>query len=218
MDAAKILFILGAGAFTLLSPCGYPALVAYLSYYFGSKISLRKTVRGGSIAAVGFLTVFVAVGLVPALVGQEVLHYVPILTVVSGVIIIVIGIFTVFGRKLIIRIPSLATSTRSDLLGLFILGLAFGMATAACSAPIFLTIILLAMTSGGVQEVIITFLIYSLGMMVPLVISGVLIATARQTILKRLVAIRPWFDKISGFLIILVGIYLIYYYFKTYWL
>jgi cytochrome c-type biogenesis protein len=218
MHVPEILFVLSAGALTLLSPCGYPLFLAYLSYYVGSKIPLKKVIGGASVAAVGFLTVFVAIGLMPAFLGQVVLHYVPILIVVAGLIVIVFGMVTLCGGKLSIRMLSFGPTTRSGLSGLFVFGLAFGMATAACSAPIFLTIILLAMTSGGIPDVLFTFLIYAVGMAVPVVISGLLVATAREALLKRLVKMRPWLDKISGALMILIGIYLIYYYLDTYWL
>jgi len=218
LHVTEFLFILSAGALTLLSPCGYPLFVAYLSYYVGCRTPLRKVIGGGSVAATGFLTVFIAIGITPAFLGQMALHYIPVLEVVAGIIVIVFGAVTLFGGKLLIHVPSIKTATRSGLVGLYIFGLAFGMATAACSAPIFLTIILLAMTVGGVTDVIFTFLIYALGMAVPVVVSGLLVATARETVLKRIVGMRPWLDKISGVLMILIGVYLVYYYIDTYWL
>jgi len=217
MHLTQIAFILSAGALTLLSPCGYPLFVAYLSYYIGSKVPFKKVISGGTVAALGFLAVFVAIGIMPAVLGQMALHYIPVLEVIAGVIVIVFGTVTFFGAKLPIHVPSMAPSTRSGLSGLFIFGLAFGMATAACSAPIFLAIILLAMTSGGIPDVIFTFLIYALGMGVPVVVSGLLVATAREAVLRRLVRMRPLLDKISGALMIIVGVYLIYYYLDTYW-
>jgi cytochrome c biogenesis protein CcdA len=72
------------------------------------------------------------------------------------------------------------------------------------------------MTSGGILEVTLTFLVYALGMSVPVVVSGILVATAREAALKRLVRMRPWLDKASGVIMILVGVYLIYYYLTTY--
>ena len=218
MHVAEIVFVLSAGALTLLSPCGYPLFLAYLSYYIGSRIPLKKVLGGGSVAAAGFLTVFALIGLMPAFLGQAVLHYVPILIVVAGLIVIVFGVATLCGTKLPIRMISFGPTTRPGLSGLFLFGLAFGMANAACSAPIFITIILLAMTSGGIFDVVFTFLIYAMGMAVPVVISGLLVATAREGLLKRLVRMRPWLDKISGALMVFIGIYLIYYYLDTYWL
>jgi len=215
-EFTELTFILSAGALTLLSPCGYPLFIAYLSYYVGSKIPFKKIIAGGSVAAVGFLMVFFAIGIASAVVGQVALHYVPMLQVVAGLIVIVLGIVSLFGAKLPLRIPSFTPSARSGLSGLFVFGVAFGMATAACSIPIFLTIILLAMTSGGILEVTLTFLVYALGMSVPVVVSGILVATAREAALKRLVRMRPWLDKASGVIMILVGVYLIYYYLTTY--
>jgi cytochrome c biogenesis protein CcdA len=218
MQVAETLFVLSAGALTLLSPCGYPLFVAYLLYYVGSRIPLRKVICGASVVSVGFLTVFVAIGLAPAFAGQIVLRYVPILIVVAGLIVIAFGAITLSGSKLSIRMPSIGTTGRSGFSGLFIFGLAFGMATAACSAPIFLTITLLAMASGGLLDVLFTFLVYALGMAVPVVVSGLLVATAREAVLRKLMGMRHWLDRISGMLMILVGIYLIYYYISTYWL
>ncbi len=82
-QATEIMFILSAGALTLLSPCGYPLFLAYLSYYIGSKIPVKRVILGGSIAAAGFLTVFSAIGIVPAFAGQVALHYLPLLEVVA---------------------------------------------------------------------------------------------------------------------------------------
>jgi len=218
MDAAEIAFALSAGAFTVVSPCGYPVLIAYLSYYAGSKIAIRKAFVGASLVAVGFLTVFVVIGLLPAVVGRVVFHYVPMLIVVAGIVVVAIGVVTLFGVKLSIRLHSLIPTRQSGLRGQYLFGIAFGMAAAGCPAPIFLTIILLAMTSGGIVEVVSTFLIYALGMGVSVIASGVLVVTARQTFMKRLAGMKPWFDRISGAIMIVVGIYMIYYYFKTYWL
>jgi cytochrome c-type biogenesis protein len=191
--------------------------VAYLSYYLGSKVPFKKVISGGAVAALGYLAVFVAIGIMPAVLGQMALHYIPVLEVIAGVIVIVFGVVIFSGARFPIHVPSLASSTRSGLSGLFIFGLAFGMATAACSAPIFLAIILLAMTSGGIPDVILTFLVYALGMGVPVVVSGLLVATAREAVLRKLVRMRPLLDKISGALMIIVGVYLIYYYLGTYW-
>ena len=217
-QATEIMFILSAGALTLLSPCGYPLFLAYLSYYIGSKIPVKRVVLGGSIASAGFLTVFAAIGIVPAFAGQVALHYLPLLEVVAGAIVIGFGVMMLLGARFSLNFLQVKPSTRSGLTGLFVFGLAFGMATAACSAPIFLTIILLAMASGGLLDVVTTFLIYALGMGVPVVVSGLLVATAREALLRRIVNRRALLNKISGILLILVGVYLIYYYLDSYWI
>jgi hypothetical protein len=53
---------------------------------------------------------------------------------------------------------------------------------------------------------------------VPVVVSGLLVATAREALLRRIVNRRALLNKISGILLILVGVYLIYYYLDSYWI
>lgn len=58
---------------------------------------------------------------------------------------------------------------------------------------------------------IVTFLVYSAGMGIPIILTTILLAKTKDYLLTRIIRAMPWFQKISSFLLISIGIYLILY-------
>lgn len=211
-DPSGLVFIFTAGVLTLVSPCGFPMLPGYVSYYLGAKASYGKTLAGGVVCTLGLLAVFSVVGVVAATFGSFVSQYIPLFEPVAGIIVIVMGVGLIVGIKFPEFIRVSKAPTQSGISGIFLYGLAYGLATMGCSAPIFFSILFYAVATGGFFYSTAVFIVYALGMGLPLVITAILVAKAKKFMLERMFKMTLWFQKIGGIILIMIGAYLIYFY------
>ena len=213
LDLPGLMFIFVAGASALLSPCGFPMLPGYISYYMGSKASLGKAVPSGIACTLGLVTVFSIIGAMGSILGSLINPYIPLLELVAGLATIVLGV----SMLIEIRFPSFSlpikAPKRRGFIGLFLYGAVYGLATLGCSAPIFFAILFWAIAGGRLLNGIITFMIYAMGMGLPLILTTILLSMARELTLKRMVKMLPWLHKISGIILIIIGVYLTYFYY-----
>jgi len=212
LDTVGLLYAFSAGVFALLSPCGFPMLPGYMLYYLGSKTPLTKAVSSGITCAAGLVTVFSLLGILISTLGSIVSQYVPFLQVGAAVITIIMGISIIAEIKIPMPVTKLKPPARKGWMGVFFYGIAYGLATLGCSAPIFFSIFLYAITTGGLLSGTVILMVYAVGMGLPLVTIAVLVAKAKETMLHNVVRATPWIQKISGILLILIGIYLLYHY------
>ena len=63
----------------------------------------------------------------------------------------------------------------------------------------------------------ITFVVYAIGMGLPIIITTIFVVKAKKLMLRRIVKMMPWVQKISGIVLIVIGIYLIYFYYQSYY-
>jgi len=217
LDSSGLIFIFTAGALALLSPCGFPMLPGYISYYIGAKASLEKAVSGGVACTLGLLSVFSAIGVAVSTLGSFVSRYIPLLELVAGLIVVFMGISMIIE----IRFPTFFTISRAPrqrgLVGIFLYGVVYGLATLGCSAPIFFSILFYAVAAGGPLHGMITFVVYVIGMGLPIIVTTILVAKAKKLMLERMVKMIPWFQKISGLVLIIIGVYLIYFYYVSFY-
>ncbi len=215
-DLSGLTLIFTAGGLALLSPCGFPMLPGYISYYMGRKASLEKAVSGGVACTLGLLAVFSAIGVGVSTLGSFVSRYIPLLELVAGLIVIIMGISMIVE----IRFPTFFTTLRAPkqggLIGFFLYGVVYGLAALGCSVPIFFSIFFYAVATGGALYGITTFVVYAMGMGLPIIVTSVLVAKTKKLLLERLLKMIPWFQKISGLVLITIGAYLIYFYYVSF--
>jgi len=77
-------FAFTAGVFSLFSPCGFPMLLGYISYYMGAKASLGKAITSGFVCVLGLLTVFSVIGIIVSLLGSFISRYALFLELIVG--------------------------------------------------------------------------------------------------------------------------------------
>jgi cytochrome c-type biogenesis protein len=202
-------FALASGLLSLLSPCGFAILPAFVSYRLGSKASVKKAFASGAVSTLGILTVLSLLGSAAATVGSFVVQNIPWINVVVAISIILLG----FVMLADIPLPSLPIPPRyikaKGFVGLYGFGVAYGLGASACTAPIFFSILIYAATIGIVNGVLILSL-YALGMGAGLIAVSVLTAGAMDLMLKKISGITPKIHKLSGLAIIIFGVYLLY--------
>jgi len=213
-DSSRLTVTLVAGAYALLSPCGYPMLPGYISYYLGVTSSLIKAVSHGVACVLGMITVFSTIGAIASLVGSVINPFISYLELVAGISTILFGVSILIEidfspLNLLLKAPKSRGAA-----GIFLYGVIYGLATLGCSAPVFFSILSWAIASGPMNGFI-TFLAYAIGMSVPVILTTVLVVMAKKSILKKIVKMTPWLQKMSGIILIIIGTYLIYYYYTV---
>ncbi len=191
-------------------------LPAYISYYIGSETSLRGAVPSGIVCSLGLISVFSLIGLAAVAARALIYPYLHLLEIAAGVIVIGFGVAMLVKVNISVASISVQPSTRRGYVGLFLYGIAYGMAAVGCSAPIFFSIVIYAIVAGGPIQGMLTFMVYALGMGVPLTVITYLVAKAKKIILDKIRSFMPSIQRFSGILLILIGTYLIITYYYTY--
>lgn len=199
-----------AGVFTVFSPCSFPLLPGYFIYRLTISSSRQKTVLAGFICSLGLISVFSVLALLLSLAGAILSKYIGALPLIAGMVMIVMGVFTLVGQgfshsPLITRI-----GRKDDVLGTFGYGIVYGFASTGCSAPIFYSLVLYAVSSRGLLDGAIAFLVYAFGIGLPFVVISVLVGFGRAALLSTFTKATPMIRKTSGILLIAFGLYQIY--------
>lgn len=224
MDLASIAFAFSAGMVAFLSPCSFPLLPAYISYYLGLKETsprkdqatavLRKGILGWIACAVGAILILSLIGVGVSAFGGAITPHIPKMELIVGVILVVMGVLMLLGTPLGFRIKT-KTGTRKGYASLFGFGALYALATAGCVAPIFVGVILRAISSGFIGGIAI-FLSYALGLSLLLIIFTLLVASAKEMAMAKLMRAMPYVERVGGLILIVVGVYLAGYYFITF--
>jgi len=185
------LFAFLAGVISFLSPCVLPLIPGYVSMV--SKMSFEELTDGqmegkttkiffpSLLFVLGFSFVFVSLGAGASFVGTFIQENKVLLLQISGVIIILFGLFTMD----ILKIPQLYRERRLNLpagnlglLGTFLLGIAFGFGWTPCVGPILASILLYASTSEGAGKGAALLFVYSIGLGLPFILTGLALSKA----------------------------------------
>jgi cytochrome c-type biogenesis protein len=215
-----------AGMVAAVNPCGVLLLPSLVAYYLAGAHAADapwwERSSGafllGAIATLGFVTLFAAVGLVFTVGGRALGAYFPIGGIIIGVVLAALGLWlAVTGRPF-----GLASATRamggvrlgSSPRSLFAFGVAYGIASLACTLPVFLVVVGTALSAEGLLQGAGQFVVYALGMgtvLTAVVVGAALFQTAVTSLLRGVV---PYLHRLSASLLLGAGIFLIYYWWK----
>jgi cytochrome c biogenesis protein CcdA len=215
VNGVSFAYAFTAGLVAAVNPCGFPMLPAYLSYFIGLDDTdadrgarVLRAVSSAAAVSLGFLLVFSALG-IPINAGvTSIYRWMPWLTIVIGVALVVLGAAMLAGWKPVVLLPRLDKGGRSRRFGSMVLfGVSYAIASLGCTLPVFLLVV----TAGATAASAVSFLAYSLGMTVVLMAVSLALALARESIVRTLRQATRYVDRASGVLLVLVGAYLVWY-------
>lgn len=178
----------GGGIISFLSPCVLPLVPAYLSVVTGvdvaelrgtttTKVNSVRILRTTSLFVLGFSIVFILMGLTATALGESLYANKVILTRISGVILILMGLFLIGSQHL--RLPRLYSEKRFHpklaSLGPYaapVAGMAFAFGWTPCIGPILSSVLSVAASRGKAIEGGLLLAAYSLGLGVPFLLTG----------------------------------------------
>jgi cytochrome c-type biogenesis protein len=215
LQLSGLAFAFTAGVFSLFSPCSYALLPGYVSYYLGANFGVVKALTGGLACTLGLITVFAAIGALASSLGELVPQIIPLLDIAAGIILIAMGLGNLLDLKMPFISLNIVPSKKQGFLGLYTYGIVYGLAGVGCSAPIFISVLFYSMSKGLAQGVL-SFVAYALGMGAPLIVTTVLLSQAKDYMIQKINMATEKLRRVSGAILVAVGLYLIYYYYITY--
>jgi len=170
-----------AGVISFLSPCVWPLVPAYLSYVSGVSFqdlgdqTRRVTIATGAFV-IGFGSVFTLLGAGAGAIGDLLTEHRRTLEIVSGLLIVLMGaVLAGFGGMLFQQERRLASARKpAGPLGAMLAGAGFGIGWTPCVGPTLAAILALAGRSGHALDGALLLAVYSLGLGVPFLLSGLL--------------------------------------------
>ena len=173
----------GAGLISFLSPCVLPLIPGYISYISGSSLNELRENKSVNLLpiiffTVGFSIVFIIFGAASTFLGQVLLQNSYELRIGAGLIIIIFSLHIIglINIKFLNYEKKYYTNRSSKILFSFVVGMAFGFGWSPCIGPILGSILVLASTEENVSRAIILLSFYSLGLAIPFIASGFLLA------------------------------------------
>ncbi len=216
MEADLLGLALGAGLIAAVNPCGFAMLPGYLSLVVqadaGSGRAVWRALTATLAMTLGVVAVFAAFGALTASVASTVQQYVPFATVVIGAVLVLLGGWLLAGRSLALPVRAgsrwAPTARIGSMLGY---GLGFALASLSCTVGPFLAVTASAARASSWQDTLLVYLAYAAGFALIVGALAVSTAFASSALLDRIRRILPYVNRISGALLILVGLYVGYY-------
>jgi len=214
-----VTFAFTAGLVATVNPCGFPMLPAYLSYFIGlddpdSTVATRvpRALGAAGSVAVGFMAVFVGLG-IPINAGMTwIPRAVPWVTIAIGVALIGLGAAMLAGFRLNPALPHLDKGgQRRDFPSMALFGVSYAIASLSCTIPSFLVVVAGTSRRANLLSGILAFVAYAVGMALVLMVISVAMALARDSLVHHLRRALPYVDRVAGALLVIVGGYLVYY-------
>ncbi len=199
----------------------------------GYRGAVKKALSAGSVTALGMLIVFLLLGVALIFAAGLVDTHIPDLLVVVGVVLVALGLLLFTNLQYWRLVAPLQrvwqriagggdaptpiagatpTSGRAFYLKLFSYGMGYAAAAAGCVAPVIISAIVAGLALGVVGGVI-NILIYSLTAALLMIGVTVALALAGKRWVDLLKAYTPVIKKVSAGVLVIVGVYLLYYYY-----
>lgn len=214
MDATVLTVALLAGVLATFNPCGFALLPAYLTLVASSTAGKARSqalldgTRFATGMTLGFVLVFGTFGLVISPFTSVIQRYLPVLTIILGFILIGVGLWLMTGRstvgpKIAVRGWAPGTSWWSQI-GY---GITFALVSLSCTIGPFLAVTGAALRSDSVVNVVITFVVFALGMGAAVLTLALATTLIGSTLTQWLRKHAGTVTRVTGVLVLIAGAY-----------
>ena len=211
-----------AGLLSFLSPCVLPLIPSYLTFVTGVGLDDLGTVRRSAIVhallfVLGFTLIFVALGASATVLGRLLVAYRIWITRAGGALVVLFGLYLLGA----VRVAAFDRDRRVHLankpvgyLGTVLVGVAFGAGWTPCLGPILGAILTYTAATADLARGLPLLLAYSIGLALPFLLAAVAVERFLETVTR----LRPYLTRIShisGVVLIVVGVLMMFDYFTT---
>jgi len=204
MFVATLAFL--AGVSSLGHPCSLSLLPGYIAYLVGSKSPIFE-VFSGVVFTSGIVTTLAILGALLSSIGSFIMSVLPWVQIVVAIAIIFLGVAQIIDLNL----PSFSPRMKlgKGYFGLYLLGAGFGLVISACTAPVFISVILYAFISGF-QNGIVALVSYGLGMGIVFTATSVITLKAKKSLMNKITQHSIWINRVMGSILVIAGLYIAY--------
>jgi cytochrome c-type biogenesis protein len=218
-SAVPVSIALASGALTVINPCGFPLLPAFLSFYLGAEeerlprapTRVAQGLLVGGLVTAGFLAVFAALALPVSYGVAAIADAVPWVGLATGVLLALAGAVVLAGGRLPLPVRLHLPVRRERRAGAMLLfGVGYGAASLGCALPILLSLIGASLGADKLTVLV----AYATGTTLVLTAVSVSVALAREGATRSARRLLPYMSKAGGLLLVASGSYLAYYWWR----
>ena len=206
-----------AGIISFLSPCVLPLIPGYISFINGTTLEGLEDKNKDFIFketllfTIGFSIVFIALGATATLFGSILFKYSKIFTLIVGILIIffslnMIGLLQLRALNQDLRFH-FHNQIKKPYMSLLV-GIGFGFGWSPCIGPILGSVLALASLETTLTKGIVLLFIYSVGLAIPFILSGIFI-TKFLIFSKKMRMHVVKIQKISGYILLVTGVLIV---------
>lgn len=214
-------FIIGVMA--AVNPCGFVLLPTYLLFFLGTReevnlttsARLRRSLIVSSGVSIGFLAVFLVIGVISRLFTQWIELNAKYASFMVGVGLVIVGLRMLTGWRPKFATPQLGGSQNKTFGAMVLYGVAYAVASIGCTIGFLTTAIFGSIALNGFVSGVISIVLYGLGMamlVTALTVSLAFAKTGLVTVLKSRLRIV---ERLGAIFVTLTGIYLIFYWYAA---
>ena len=219
-EPVNILMAFGAGVLIFFNPCILPLVPSYIMMLTGVSADdiagsgkgklIKKTLIKVLLFSMGFTAIFVAMGATATSLGTFLNRNRIILERGAGIVVIVMGLFL----SGLVKIPILKRDARLRLKGRnpaslpFLFGVSFSLGWSPCMGPVLAAVLLYASAGGTVFRGMALLGVFSAGLMMMFVISGVIFVYFVSFFESMKKAI-PVLKQVSALFLIVMGLIMV---------
>jgi cytochrome c-type biogenesis protein len=204
-----------AGLLSFLSPCVLPLVPSYIGFLTGMTgpepaVPRRTALLHAGLFVGGFCLVFVLLGASATSLGRALNYYQAWVQRVGGILIILFGLLCLGWMPASLLRERRVHWERKPVgyLGSALVGMTFAAGWTPCIGPVLGGILGLAATSADVGQGVLLLTVYSAGLAVPFLLAAIAVESFLGWF-QRFRPLLPWVMRVSGVLLIVVGVLLV---------
>ncbi len=155
-----------AGLFSFLSPCTLPILPAYFAVT--AQTSRTKMTLNSFAFFCGLASLFVLMGASASFLGSLLRDYIFSLTTWGGILVLIFGIMTIFGKGF--SGATFQNAPTSTFIGYYLFGATFAMGWTPCVGPVLSGILILAASERTIAQGMLLLFFFAVGLGSPLIL------------------------------------------------
>ncbi|GAC1648472.1 MAG: hypothetical protein NVS9B11_21390 [Candidatus Dormibacteraceae bacterium] len=210
---AELMPAFSLGLLATLSPCAlplYPGFLAYLAAGAGAGERAKPSRAApwlGLVVLAGVLTAMLALGALVVVVGLALGAVLVVVAPLADLAVVVLGVTLLLGLNPFVRLPMLAAGGRGGpLRSAYVYGLLYGPITLPCSGALVVSIFSLSLAIDSLAQRLIFFLVFGLGMGLPLLVLSFLAHSRSAGVLRLFTRHERTIARFAGAVLIIVGV------------
>lgn len=209
----------GSGLLAAVNPCGFVLLPTYLIYFLGiggsaesQRASMRRALGVGAALSVGFMSVFLVVGVITRLFTDYINQNAKYVALLIGVALFAAGVAMLAGWRIPFTTPKLDIGQRDrTTASMFVFGVAYAIASIGCTLGPFTATVLGTITTEGFAVGLLAIALYGIAMSLLVIGLTVTIALSRSGFLRFLRNGLRHVERASAAVMMISGLYLAWY-------